>query len=321
MSYIELIRLRNEFSIKKIEQIRQEILKLPNIEKFNTSLCIYATGSFARGEASGFSDIDIFFIGRNYKEQNLEEILPKADLIGLTKRLGLPDFSGDGEFLELHNIDDIIEKLGTRHDDYHNYFTARLLLLLESKPLFNDELYKKVIVDILHRYFSDHEHHEESFAPIFLANDIIRFWKTMCLNYEEKKNKRTSDEVSKNKSRLKNLKLKFSRLTTCYSILCCLKKGKETTIENVCELISKTPMERLLYIKGVNPTSAGLTDQLIDLYGWFLEKTGKKSEEVYNWIGIKENKIEAFRKAENFHDIFYKLLELTSKDLLKYYTI
>ncbi|HJP62586.1 MAG TPA: nucleotidyltransferase domain-containing protein [Mucilaginibacter sp.] len=318
---MEIIAKRLKFSVEKIEILTNEILKLPNIGKFKDSICIYATGSFARGEASEYSDIDIFLLSKNYKTQNLDEIILKADLIRLIERLGLPEFSGDGEFLVIHSIEDIIENLGTKHDDYNNYFTARLLLLLESKPLFNLELYNEAVIEILKVYFNDYEHHEESFAPIFLANDIIRFWKTMCLNYEEKKIKRTGDEVSKNKSRLKNLKLKFSRITTCYSILCCLKQGKETTLENVQELIMKSPIERLLHIKSIYGSTVDIVDRMLELYEWFLEETGKEVKDVYNWIGIKENKENAFKNASEFHDLFYKLIEQTSKDLLKYYTI
>jgi predicted nucleotidyltransferase len=318
---MDLIQSRNKFSNEKLELLRGRILQLSNINKFNNKLCIYATGSFARGEASEHSDIDIFFISKNYETQNLEEIILKSELISLTRELGFQDFSGDGEFLEIHCIKKIKEELGTKYDDYHNYFTARLLLLLESKPLFNDELYEEVISEILEVYFDEYDGHKETFAPIFLTNDIIRFWKTMCLNYQEKKMKRGDETLNKNKSRIKNLKLKFSRMTTCYSILCCLKKGEQTTIENVCDLISMTPIERLLYVKDNDQTTGGIVDQLINLYEWFLEKTGKETSEVHGWIDNRHNKTEAFKKADEFHDNFYQLLEITSKDLLKYYTI
>jgi len=45
-------------------------------------------------------------------------------------------FSNDGEFLRILYLEDMLEQLGGREDDYLNYFTARMLLLLESKPLY-----------------------------------------------------------------------------------------------------------------------------------------------------------------------------------------
>jgi predicted nucleotidyltransferase len=225
-----LIESRNEFSNEIMEKLKKNISELPYISQFDDCLCIYATGSFARGEASKYSDIDLFLISNiNSKIKKLDEIILKSDLIKITRDLDLPDFSGDGEYLTIHGLEDMLEKLGSPEDDFKNYFTARLLLLLESKPLFNETLYNEVISKIVNVYFNDYPDHKESFTPIFLANDIIRFWKTMCLNYEQKRSKREHNDLSKNKTRLKNLKLKFSRITTCYSILCCLRNGQQTT--------------------------------------------------------------------------------------------
>lgn len=318
---MNLLEQRNNFSNKKIQELKKHISELNDIERFKDSLCIYVTGSFARGEASEYSDIDIFFVSSEYETKNLDEIVLKSELIKLTRRLKLPDFSGDGEFLKIHSVEEIIDKLGSPDDDYNNYFTARMLLLLESKVLFNETLYRKVILKIINVYFNDYKDHEESFKPVFLANDIIRFWKTMCLNYEEKKKKRNSEETAKNKSRLKNLKLKFSRITTCYSILCCLRKGEQTTPEFVYELIQKTPIERLIYVRTNNDSCKSIVDKMLILYEWFLENTTDEAQKLYDWIGGKEDRSDAFTKADEFHDLFYQLIEQTSKDLLKYYTL
>jgi predicted nucleotidyltransferase len=65
--------------------------------------CVYATGSFGRGEASKFSDLDLFIVGRGAKNSRelsrLTEICVTADLINVTRQLGIPEFSGDGEYL------------------------------------------------------------------------------------------------------------------------------------------------------------------------------------------------------------------------------
>jgi Nucleotidyltransferase domain len=73
--------------------------------------CVYATGSFGRGEASDHSDLDLFIVGRDVPVRNppenrarsqlryLDEICIKADLISATKSLNIPEFSGDGQYL------------------------------------------------------------------------------------------------------------------------------------------------------------------------------------------------------------------------------
>jgi predicted nucleotidyltransferase len=319
---MDLIQSRNQFSTRKIVELKKKISKLSYIKKFNKSLCIYVTGSFARDEASEYSDMDIFFISRRKnKIKNLDEIILKADLIKIIRELNLPDFSGDGEYLTIHCLEDIIEKLGSPEDDYRNYFTARLLLLLESKPLFNDKLYNEAILKIINVYFNDYSDHKESFSPKFLANDIMRFWKTMCLNYEQKRNSVNRNELTKNKARLKSLKLKFSRITTCYSLLCCLRNGEQTTPEDLQKLINLTPLERLLYTAKLDNAASGITDKMLDIYKWFLSVTADLTPKVIDWISDEDNQKLSTSKAEEYHNLFYSLLELTSRDLLKYYTL
>jgi predicted nucleotidyltransferase len=319
MTQGDLIKERQRFSESMLQNIRDEISKIEVLTAFEDKLCIYVTGSFARGEASKYSDIDIFFISKG-PIKNLDFILLKAELIKITRTLELPDFSGDGEFLTNHDLSDIIKKLGSPEDDYKNYFTARMLLLLESKPLFNDKLYNEAILDIIKVYFNDYAKHEVNFKPIFLANDIIRFWKTMCLNYEEKRKRNESDKTSKPKYRLKNLKLKFSRITTCYSLLCCLKEDNQTP-DDLHNLILKTPLERLSYIKDNQASSIKIVKKMIALYEWFLRSTEDETSNLHDWIKVSKNKNLANKNAGDFHDNFYDLLQLTSNKLLKYYTL
>ena len=102
--------------------------------------CVYAIGSFGRGEASVHSDLDLFILGKSDAAgesllKRLDEICIKADLIEITRKLGIPEFSGDGHYLVHYSVREFTKTLGTPHDDVTNTFTARLLLLLESCPL------------------------------------------------------------------------------------------------------------------------------------------------------------------------------------------
>lgn len=109
--------------------------------------CVYITGSFGRGEASKYSDLDLFIVGLGKRKRalpRLEEICIKADLIKASRDLDFPEFSGDGEYLEHHSIGEIIETLGQPKDDASNTFTARLLLLLESKAVLGSAVYERL---------------------------------------------------------------------------------------------------------------------------------------------------------------------------------
>ena len=183
--------------------------------------CVYATGSFGRGEASQFSDLDLFIVGRTLDDRralgNLDEICIKAELVDATRKLRIPDFSGDGAYLVHYTIDELVDALGTSKDDANNTFTARLLLLLESRPLIGEKVYTKAIDDVIAAYWRDFEDHKKEFIPAFLSNDILRLWRTFCVNYEA--NTRTDPVEKKAKRKVKNYKLKHSRLLTCYLAL------------------------------------------------------------------------------------------------------
>ena len=73
--------------------------------------------------------------------KRLDEICVKADLIEVTRAAGIQDFSGDGRYLVHYSVDEFTKALGTPEDDVANTFTARLLLLLESRPLLEGAVY------------------------------------------------------------------------------------------------------------------------------------------------------------------------------------
>jgi predicted nucleotidyltransferase len=115
--------------------------------------CVYATGSFGRGEASPHSDLDLFIVGNDLTR--LDEICVKADLIQVTRDLGIEEFSGDGAYLLRYKTSELIETLGKPEDDSSNTFTARLLLLLESRPLVEAQVYQTVTRDVIAAYWRD----------------------------------------------------------------------------------------------------------------------------------------------------------------------
>lgn len=127
--------------------------------------CVYVTGSFGRGEAGKYSDLDIFILGKIDNKDNgeglpllgnLDEICLKAELIDITRRNDIPDFSGEGRYLTHHSTIDLVSTLGTPKDDESNTFTARLLLMLESKPLLEDAVYARAVEDVIAAYWRDY---------------------------------------------------------------------------------------------------------------------------------------------------------------------
>ncbi len=139
------LKSRRSSSGQRLSALRSQLVGAEARAK--DKACVYATGSFGRGEASAHSDLDLFIVGKDAQGgsnsekkprsqlRRLDEICINAELIHATKSLSIPEFSGDGEYLSHYSVSDLIETLGTRQDDVSNTFTARLLLLLESCPL------------------------------------------------------------------------------------------------------------------------------------------------------------------------------------------
>ncbi len=171
----DLLEQRREKTLARFAELRENLTQAEGICRGKA--CVYATGSFARGEASQHSDLDLFIVGQGRDGKRtlgrLDEILLKADLIEVTRRLKIPEFSGDGQYLVHYTVEQLVRSLGKPDDDATNTFTARLLMILESRPLLEGEVYRNVVDEVLGAYWQDFEDHRNEFVPAFLANDIL----------------------------------------------------------------------------------------------------------------------------------------------------
>jgi predicted nucleotidyltransferase len=307
----EILRRRRAETANRVEQLRRELQEAEKL--LANKACVYVTGSFGRGEAGTFSDLDLFIAGKNAGDDRalrpLDEILVKAKLIEAVRNLGIQDFSGDGEYLNHYSVTELVRTLGTPEDDITNTFTARLLLLLESRPLLESTVYQKVIHPVVDAYWRDYEGRENEFVPAFLANDILRLWRTFCVNYEA----RTSTEPppKKAKRKLKNFKLKHSRLLTCYSALLYLlfvySKRKTVSPTDAIDMIRLTPTERLEWLHG--ETHLNRIEDLIKCYEAFLEETNYAEAELINRFLDPDKSREYFKAANQLGDLVFEILE------------
>lgn len=279
--------------------------------------CVYATGSFARGEAHQWSDLDLFIVGRGSDEKRelsrLDEIQVEADLIEATRGEGIPPFSGDGQYLVHFSVEGLTGTLGKPEDDALNTFTARLLLLLESKPLLGAKVYQSVLHEVLGAYWQEYVQHKNDFTPTFLANDILRLWRTFCVNYEARTT--NTPERAKAKRKLKNYKLKYSRLLTCYSALLFLLtthiQKRTVSIEDAKEMVALTPTERLNWLLAQKNT-ASATENIKTLqssYAAFLENTEMPEEDLVNKFMNAEYSRERYKEALAFGSEMFSVLE------------
>jgi hypothetical protein len=305
---------RATYSRNRIAEFRNRLEKLPELREFS-GLTIFAAGSYGRLEASQHSDIDIFFFvsgdGKDLKEPRTNQIRMFAKVIDIADGMKFPKFSNDCEYLVLLDTDAILANLGGRIDDHGNYFTARMLFLLESRCLFGDQTSRTITSEIVSSYFKDFPDHPRTFQPTFLINDICRFWKTMLLNYEHKRHLGggPEDELKKTKQKVRNFKLKHSRMTTCFASIAALGSfTAPVTEQQVINVTGLTPKERLESVVERLPTAKSIVDEVLDRYEWFLEMTGLPTDELEEHFSDKAKRTDMFKRANEYGDSMFRLL-------------
>ncbi len=299
--YINILS-NNKFYKQRKEKtllLVKSLKKAMNEELNGFKVTIFVVGSIGRDEVGDNSDLDIFILSKDEISQ-IEQYQIYSKLIKINKNLDFPEFSNDGEFLTIHKLKDLKNLTGSPKDDLSNLFTARMLMLLESKVLFNQKLYTEILKDIVSLYSRDKpDKPDTEFNPTFLINDILRYWRTLCLNYEVIRH--DADRPWKKK----NTNLKYSRMLTVFSTILTIIIKKDIKYNNLYDIFAKTPLERMAWSLD-KLEDIGLDtsfDKLLDYYKIFLD--AKEKTDINDDIEIK--KILNIN-AEHFSDIIFSLL-------------
>lgn len=273
---------RKSYSLERILELNKLLVRAQEISAGKA--CVFASGSFGRLEASAHSDLDPCIVslcnrGKRSKLSLLSEITLKAEIISAIKEFGLPEIDGDGKYIGQFTSRRLVEEIGSPIDDSDNTFSTRLLMLLEGRPILNSKIFYKVTRSIIDAYWVDFDRYSKNFIPAYFTNDILRLWRTFCINYEARTRKLVGELRIKKK--VKNYKLKHSRILTCYSALIYLlamyRLNGTVTPGDAFLMCSMTPIERLQSVKnnGDLPGSRNIISTLIDMYEKFLDTTNQ----------------------------------------------
>jgi len=232
----EPLNTRKSNSLEAIATARDSVRDFDGLNKEH--LVLFAAGSLGRRELGKGSDLDLFMITSKENIPRLEELKILADAVALNESQGYPEFSNDGRFLKVYPKDRLIGTTGQPIDDSENYFTTRMLLILESVCLHNKELYENIATEIAEHYFRDSSG-KDDFRPLFILNDLLRYWRTLCLNYEQRRNDTTKPW------RKKNVNLKFGRMLTVFSTVLYLIINDIHEAGDLLESLGQRPLERL----------------------------------------------------------------------------
>ena len=110
---------------------------------------------------------------------------------------------------------DIIHEIGGQ-DDTNKNMTQRILLLLESCAIGErTDAYERVIRGVINRYLEEDNdlltHDSKRYRCSILLNDIVRFWRTMAVDFASKQRDRAGKGWG-----LRNAKLRMSRTDLCF---------------------------------------------------------------------------------------------------------
>lgn len=203
---------------------------------------VVTTGSFARREASQESDIDIFILCKNeYKEVLYASKVPSV-IKSVIETFVLKEVGDSGTF-GCHVIiseDELTKNIGGNCDSNEN-LTRRMLLLLEGDYLYGKDVFYSCRENLIKKYIKD-DIPQDCIAKFFL-NDIIRYYRTICTDYEFK-----VSESGKSWG-VRNIKLRFSRKLLYFSGIILVAESQGGTakekITKITDLLNTDPISRL----------------------------------------------------------------------------
>lgn len=256
-----------------------EVLDKPHLLPPHTSLVVF--GSVARGELTSGSDVDWTLLVDGPADPYHQVAAQR--IVGRMREMDLPPPAAGGPFGSLTFSHDLIHNIGG-DDDTNRNTTQRLLLLLESAPVGDGAAYERVVMNVLGRYVDEDitgPGDTPNRVPRFLQNDIARYWRTMAVDFAQKRRARGAAGWA-----LRNAKLRMSRklmyaagLLSCYSCDTAFQSAAVRTpwtrsqqgVEHLSEMVRATPLDIvaqvMLYFFG---ETSGIAGRLFGAYDQFL---------------------------------------------------
>jgi predicted nucleotidyltransferase len=312
-------------------RIREELDELlskeiPKYTSEDTSLVVF--GSLARGEWTSGSDLDWTYLidGEANPEhltiaQKIHDVLQKNQERfkppGQTETFGNMAFSHD-----------IIHQIGGQSDTNKNT-TRRILLLLESTAIGKrTEAHERIVRGVLNRYLEEDNHRlspdgKNYRVPRFLLNDIVRFWRTMAVDFASKQRDRGGAGWG-----IRNTKLRMSRkLIFASGLLVCFSANLDSDLQakistdkndvkfqlvgHLRECMRLTPLEFLARSMEQYQVPDSVANSLVAAYEGFLRLLDdKNSRDALENLRSQDSRTDrTFRRVREISESFDEALD------------
>ena len=220
-------------------------------------------GSWGRAEVTAGSDDDFMVLIHGPEGTDVE---PTIDVVSAVLD---HDPSEEGPFAAPVFSEKLVQHIGLDPDDNKN-LTRRMLFLLESIPVTGDDVYRSVRNEILDRYFDDSVKPYK--PPRFLLNDVVRYWRTICVDFAGK------EWEGPEKWGLRNAKLRTSRKVLfaggLLPVLECFRFDSTPMRSFLEEQLDKTPTDRIAQVF----LGHGASDEGARTLGAYDEFVGRMNE-------------------------------------------
>jgi hypothetical protein len=142
-----------------------------------------------------------------------------------------------------------IAAVAGRSGEPYEDVAKRILFLLESQWLYNQDNYDLLLSEVIDSY-ADDVRRDPRKNFVFLLNDVVRFFRSLCVNYQF-----TKADTEDGKWPIRNVKLRHSRVLMYFSMVAAIgslsRDHTEQKIDALKDLIRMEPLRRLYVAYGL----------------------------------------------------------------------